>query len=175
MESAIHHRRAHYIEWEHIVPASKLATDHACWTKNLCKTKKGKKYHGRKCCEAIDEDFKLAESELYNLWPASGLINQLRKNYDYTALTFTDYKFGCKFIVDKAHHQIEPSDQAKGIVARASLYIYQKNHLKLAKQQQTLFELWDLLYPPTNTEIKWAKQVAQIEGYDNPFIKKYYA
>lgn len=175
MEAASSHTRSHNIEWEHIVPASKLATDHACWTKNICQHSSGKKYHGRKCCEHIDKDFRLAESELYNLWPANGLINQLRENYSYAALPFTDYAYGCKFIVDNFNHKIEPSDESKGIVARASLFIFKKNHLNLNKKQQDLFNLWDLLYPPREWELTWAKKVAKIEGYDNPYIAKYYS
>ena len=174
MEPANSHIRAHNMEWEHIVPASKLATGHACWTQNICQHNSGKKYHGRKCCENIDKEFQLAEAELYNLWPANGLINQLRENYSYAALPFTDYAYGCKFIVDNINHQIEPSDDSKGIVARASLFTFKKNHLPLDATQQDLFQLWDLLYPPSKWELTWAKKVASIEGYDNPYIAKYY-
>lgn len=175
MESAESHTRAHRVEWEHIVPASMLATGHACWTEDICVSRTGKKYHGRKCCEKIDDVFKIAESELYNLWPANGLINQLRENYHYAELPFTDYSYGCRFIIDRVNHQVEPSDEAKGTVARASLYIFHKNHLKLTKERETLFLRWDMLYPPSQWEIEWAKKVAEIEGYDNPYISKYYA
>lgn len=37
-------------------------------------------YKGRKCCEKIDATFQRAEAELYNLWPAEGLVNQARAN-----------------------------------------------------------------------------------------------
>lgn len=174
MESAEQHKRAHKIEWEHMVPASILATGHACWTKDICQKRDGKKYHGRKCCEKIDNVFRMAEAELYNLWPANGLINQFRQNYAYAALPFTDNTYGCRFIIDRKNRLIEPNDSAKGTVARASLFIFKRNHIALAKKQERLFNQWDLLYPPDAWEISWAKRVQEIEGYDNPYISKYY-
>ena len=174
MESAEGHSRAHRMEWEHIVPASVLGTGHECWTENICTKTNGEKYHGRKCCEKVDNEFRIAEAELYNLWPANGLINQLRENYHYAALPFTDYAYGCNFIVDPIHQLVEPNNHSKGTVARASLFVYEKNHIELAQDQKELFTEWDLFFPPEPWEIEWAKQVADIEGYANPYIEKYY-
>lgn len=76
MNNATHKLRAHRIEWEHIVPVEFFGHDFPCWRENLCETSAGKRYHGRACCEKVDFQFRRIESELFNLWPSVGLINQ---------------------------------------------------------------------------------------------------
>lgn len=170
MREADKFSRAHHIEWEHMVPASTLGKNHACWTEDLCVKKNGERYHGRSCCRLVDKAFRAAEAELYNLWPANGLINQLRDNYAYAIVPFTGRAYGCNFIIDRYNRRIEPGDIAKGVVARASLFISDKYHIALSSEQKRLFESWNHIYPPTEWEKSWAKQVAEIEGYDNPYI-----
>jgi deoxyribonuclease-1 len=173
MASANSHSRAHEIEWEHMVPASHLGHDRACWKEDLCTTKAGKPFHGRTCCRQVDKEFRTREAELYNLWPSDGLINQLRQNYEYTALPFSNPTYGCRFIIDKTRHLVEPDDKVKGIVARASLFMAHQYNIQFDREQLALFERWDMLYPPTEWEKTWAQSVKQYEGYDNPFITQH--
>ncbi len=174
MRSADEFKRAHQVEWEHMVPASYLGQGHPCWTQDLCTKHNGEKYHGRTCCRMVDKAFRRAEAELYNLWPADGLINQLRDNYEYASVPYTGRAYGCNFIIDKFHRRIEPGDNAKGVVARATLFVTEKYHLKLSEERKKLFHTWNTLYPPKPWEIKWAKEVAKIEGYTNPYIEQYH-
>ena len=94
MLAASHIKRAHQIEWEHMMPAENFGKHFTCWREKLCVNKKGRAYRGRKCCKKINPEFRKAEGELYNLWPAVGLINQLRSNYRYAALNNRQLTFG---------------------------------------------------------------------------------
>jgi len=112
-----------------------------------------------------------AEGELYNLWPAVGLINQLRSNYRYAALSNRQLTFGCDFKADKFLRKTEPTDRAKGIVARANLFMSDKYHINLSKSQRQLFEAWNKQFPANAWEKEWSQRIAMIEGYDNPYIQ----
>ncbi len=170
MESAGTHKRAHFVEWEHMVPASTLVGDARCWTKDICTHQDGSKYHGRKCCRSIDKEFRTKEAELYNLWPSNGLINQIRSNFQYAYVPHGASVKGCSFYIDSSNHLAEPNEQAKGVAARASLFMGQKYGVAFSQQQIELFETWDMLYPPSQWERTWAQAVALQEGYTNPFI-----
>lgn len=170
MDQASSHSRAHEIEWEHMVPASHLGENRACWTQDLCKTRKGKPYHGRTCCRIVDKTFRTREAELYNLWPSDGLINQLRQNYAYAALPYTHDTYGCRFIIDGTAHLVEPNDSAKGVVARASLFMAEHYGIRFDEDQKALFEHWNTLYPPDDWEKEWSRLVKNKEGYENTYI-----
>ena len=51
-----------------------------------------------------------------------GLINQARSNYRFGFVSSTDNTYGCAIKIDKKNRKVEPSDEAKGIVARAYLF-----------------------------------------------------
>ncbi len=111
-----------------------------------------------------------SEAELYNLWPAEGIINLVRSNYHYSKTDKNLNYYGCRFSVDKENHLVEPDDSVKGLVARANLFMKKKYHIKLSSQQHKLFTEWNKKFPPMDWEKVWARKVAEIEGYDNPFI-----
>lgn len=169
MEDADLQKRAHRVEWEHIMAAEHFGQQFECWRKPLC-TRNGKAYKGRACCEKIDPTFREMESELYNIWPEVGLVNQARSNYRFGILQESKTYYGCKLVIDKTRRRVEPPDNAKGIVARAYLFMSLHYQLPLSKGQQQLFWAWHKGFPPTQKEIEWAGQIAKIEGYENPYI-----
>lgn len=174
-------RRAKRIEWEHIVPAEAFGHHFKCWREKVCRKKNGKSYRGRKCCEKIDKQFRHAEAELYNLWPAVGAVNQYRSNYRFTDISSSEFKkanyfYGCPIIKVKTPGQkpkIAIQGENKGVVARAYLFMHDKYNLRMSKQQQRMFQAWDEQFKPTDWELTWAKKVAEIEGYSNPYIENH--
>lgn len=173
MQQALKIKRAHRLEWEHMMPAENFGRQFRCWREKICKDKKGRAYKGRKCCKKIDANFKRAEAELYNLWPAVGIINQKRSNYRYSPMQGTHDTYGCNFLADSKQRKAEPSDESKGLVARANLFMADKYNIRLSKSQRKLFEAWNKQFPPSKWERQWASQVAYNEGYDNPYITKH--
>ena len=164
MNSAIEKKRAHKVEIEHIVAADMFGHNLVCWQKNVC-GHHGKSYKGRKCCEKMDDRFQKMESELYNLWPAVGLVNIARSNYSYGVVNSTEKFYGCNFKINKASKEVEPANKAKGIVARATLFMSDKYHIPLSKNKQQLYLSWNKSFPPSKWEKEWALKVSTIEGY----------
>lgn len=141
----------------------------SCWQNNICEHH-GKHYKGRRCCEKLDPRFKQIESELYNLWPAVGLVNIARSNYSYGLIDSKEKFYGCDFKINKFTHEVEPSNEAKGIVARATLFMYDKYDIPLNDEKRQLYLRWHKQYPPSSWEKSWATQIFKIEGYSNPYI-----
>ena len=169
MNSAIEKKRAHKVEIEHMATADVIGHSLACWQNSICEHH-GKRYKGRKCCERMDDRFQKMESELYNLWPAVGLVNIARSNYSYGVVSNGEKFYGCDFKINKSTHEVEPSNKAKGIVARATLFMSYKYHIPLDDDKRVLYLQWHKQYPPSKWEKKWASQIAEIEGYRNPLI-----
>ena len=169
MNKARHIPRAHNVEWEHMMPAENFGRQFRCWREKLC-THKGKSFKGRKCCQKIDKKFNEAEGELYNLWPAVGVVNQARSNFRFTPLEGSDDFYGCPIKINARLRKVEPPDRAKGIVARANLFMSLKYKIKLSPSQRKLFEIWDKKFPPSAWELEWSQRIKKIEGYPNPYI-----
>lgn len=174
MQSAMGIERARRIEWEHMMPAENFGRQLPCWREAMCTNGAGE-YKGRKCCEKLSPEFRHMEAELYNLWPAVGAVNQARSNYRYAqfprAIFGNSSYHGCPILIDNSLRKVEPRDEAKGIVARANLFMSQKYGIKLSEEQRRLFETWNKEYPPTPWERVWSGKVAAIEGYSNNFIE----
>lgn len=170
MQAADSIKRAHRIEWEHVMAAEHFGQQFECWREPMCADSHGKPYKGRRCCEKIDAQFRHVEAELYNLWPEVGAVNQARSNYRFGVLPEqTDY-LGCAMKIDKASHRAEPPDSAKGIVARTYLFMTEHYGLSLSPSQRKLFIAWNKAFKPSVWEKQWALQVALIEGYENSYI-----
>jgi len=169
MQAASIKKRSLRVEFEHMTPAENFGRQFRCWREPLC-TRHGKPYKGRACCARSDSRFKQAEAELYNLYPAEGIVNQARSNYRYGLVDGTDTFYGCAIRIDKATRTAEPDDSVKGLVARATLFMSQQYQIKLSKSQRQLLVAWDRRFPPDVWEKEWASHIAAIEGYENPFI-----
>lgn len=172
MESARGVLVSRRIDWAHLMPVEHFGSQFKCWHEPLCE-KNGKQYSGRNCCNEINFIFRAAEAELYNIWPVVGLVNRVRANHQYARLTLKRDFYGCPIEVSDEKRKFEPSDRAKGIVARANLFMSYQYNIRLSKEQKTLFQAWNRQYPPTLWEISWANSVANIEGYENPYITQH--
>lgn len=136
-------RRANFIEYEHIVPAHAFGHFLPCW-----------KSGGRKNCTKTSKKFKMMEADLYNLVPAIGELNADRSNFTFTELYGEPRAYGdVDFEVDFKARKVEPSEIAKGQIARVYFYFQDKYNLPISKKQMKLFKAWDKMYPPTEFEI----------------------
>ncbi len=147
MSSANEKKRAHIVEIEHIFAADMFGHNLSCWQNSICEHH-GKHYKGRKCCENSNYQFREMESELYNLWPAVGLVNIARSNYSYAKVDSTDGFYGCDFKISKASKEVEPANKVKGIVARATLFMSDKYHIPLSENKRQLYLSWNKSFPP---------------------------
>ena len=66
--------RANRIELEHVVPAYAFGHSLSEWKNGhpKCVKKNGKKFKGRKCAKKINQEFRLMEADMHNLFPVIG-------------------------------------------------------------------------------------------------------
>jgi deoxyribonuclease-1 len=75
-----HKKRAKRIEWEHVVPAENFGRTFSEWREGhpQCVNSKGKSFKGRNCASKVNEEYRLMQSDMYNLFPAIGAVNAIR-------------------------------------------------------------------------------------------------
>ena len=96
--------RAHRIEWEHVVPASRMGEGRDCWSPDAetretlfpIECKKG--VSARECCRKVDPQFKQMEADLHNLRPTIGELNADRSNLPFGSVPMEPREYGmCDF------------------------------------------------------------------------------
>lgn len=152
--------RAERTEWEHIVPAWTFGHQRQCWQNG-----------GREHCVDDDPVFRAMEADLFNLYPSVGEVNGDRSNFNYGMASGVAPQYGqCKTKVDFGQRAAEPRDEAKGLVARTTFYMFDRYELNMSRQQQQLLMAWDKQYPVTAWETERNKRIAAIMGHANPFV-----
>lgn len=156
-------KRGERIEWEHVVPAHALGHTRPCWREPICRTKKGKAYKGRRCCEKVDPQFRAMVSDLRNLVPAVGELNGDRSNFSFTQLEGEPRHYGaCDFEVDHTLRKAEPMPGVRGDIARTYFYMQRTYQLPISYKQRRLFELWDKLDPLDEWEQERLRRIERI-------------
>lgn len=169
--------RENRLEFEHVVPAENFGRAFSSWRIGdpQCLGQSGA-YTGRKCAEKVDRDYRLMQADLHNLFPAVGAVNALRSNYRFMKIEKNiapAFPF-CAMKVRRGERQAEPPDAAKGVVARATLYmgdVYAPK-FRLSAGQKRLMEAWDRMYPVTREECVRSARREQIQGNANLRVKK---
>ncbi len=116
--------RADRLEWEHVVPAKRLAGDRACWKTghSMCvSTRTGKPFKGRRCCEkrGVDDEARHMINDLHNLVPSIGQVNGDRSNHPYGIVDGEPREYGsCDFEVGGSPKVAEPNPYIRGNAAR---------------------------------------------------------
>lgn len=169
-----HEKRASRVEWEHVVPAENFGRFFAEWREgaSVCEDEKTKRaFKGRKCAEKANRQYRLMQSDMYNLYPAIGAVNAIRSNYNYGMLPGVPNTFGvCPMKV--ADGRAEPPDYARGAIARSTLYMAAAytDIYRLSRQQRQLMEAWSRTYPVDRWECRRAKRIEAIQGNANEFV-----
>ena len=134
--------RAKIVEWDHVMPVEYFAKDLPCW-----------KEGGRKAC-AKDETFKIMESDMHNLVPAIGEINNDKSNFRFGEKLPKKGQYGnCELKIDFENRIVYPRAEIRGDIARIYLYMSKTYNIKLSKEDKKMFEKWHLENPIS----KWEK------------------
>ncbi|MFM2591306.1 endonuclease [Vibrio sp. TBV020] len=159
-------------EAEHVVPAENFGRTFIEWREGhpQCIDNKGKAFKGRKCAEKVNTEYRLMQSDLYNLVPAIGSVNASRQNYNFTMLPHAASDFGqCDVRID--NRKVQPPEQARGQIARTYLYfeaVYPR--YSMSKAQRQLMQAWDKQYPVTKVECQRAQRIEKQQGNTNPIL-----
>jgi deoxyribonuclease I len=151
--------RAKKIEWEHVVPAYTFGHHLPCWQNG-----------GRKACKK-DLLFNEIESDMHNLVPAIGEVNEKRSNYKYGYSEPKKIQFGnCEFEIDFKYKRAYPKDDIRGDIARIYFYMNEKYKIELSAQEKKMFEIWNKQDPVSKWERIKNNRVEQYQGNRNKFI-----
>ncbi len=183
-QTSSYHNRFNKLEWEHVVPAKKFGNSFPEWrnSNQMCENK-----GGRDCAKSLSMPFRLIYSDLYNIYPAIGALNAIRRDHPFVegdasiskyTLAKSYFKedgkldFGsCPIIIkDK---KVIPPNYSKGIIARAYLYmdkVYPK--FKLSRTEKQLFKKWNKIYPANEDECRRTKAIKNIQGNKNEIVIK---
>ena len=139
-------KRAHRLEWEHIVPVHAFGQSFPEWRNGHpdCKNRKGKPFKGRNCARKTSMTFRYMESDLYNLVPAIGEINGLRSNYSFAMIPGEKRAFGnCDMEIEG--RKAEPPPSKRGNIARTYFYMDRAypGHGIISKKNRKLFKAWE--------------------------------
>ncbi|MBO7484010.1 MAG: endonuclease [Alphaproteobacteria bacterium] len=169
-----HEKRAHKLEWEHVVPAENFGRAFAEWRDGHpnCIDSKGKPFKGRKCAEKMNKDFQLMQADMYNLYPAIGAVNAIRSNFNYAELPTAEITFGsCPMKIEGK--KVEPPEYTKGTIARTYLYFEEEYpSYRMSDSQKKMFEAWDKAHPVDAWECERARRIEKLQGNSNPFVKE---
>lgn len=170
--TAKHKKRAKRIEWEHVVPAENFGRTFSEWRDGhpQCVSSKGKSFKGRKCASKMNKEYRLMQSDMYNLFPAIGAVNAMRSNYNFVAQVDAKSGFGsCDMKID--NRKAEPPIEARGRIARTYLYMdatYKR--YSMSKSQKQLMSAWDRMYPLSDWECKRAERIEEIQENKNQIM-----
>ena len=166
--------RANRIEWEHLIPAENFGRQFPCWREGneKCVEKNGKSYKGRKCCEKINQKYRIMQADMHNLYPAVGELNGDRSNFRFDFEEASGGQYGeCKFDVLFKQRRARVKEELRGTIARTYLYFNKQYEMKLSKQEMRKFEAWNKQYPVNVWEVERNKRIAKTQGNTNEFIK----
>lgn len=165
--------RSKRVEWEHVVPAENFGRTFTEWREGdgQCVNNKGNAYKGRRCANKASKEYRLMQSDLYNLFPAIGAVNAMRSNYNFTMLPGERSDFGsCQMKID--NRKAEPPVTARGRIARTYFYMEQAySRYNMSKSQRQLMSAWDKQFPVSSWECKRAKRIEKLQGNVNNVIK----
>jgi endonuclease I len=174
-ESSTYESRSHTIEWEHVVPAYWFRTVSEdirnAWDIGhpKCVTSTGRVYKGRTCAQKVSPLFREMESDLYNLEPALGSLNAIRRDYGFGMIDGEARPYGVliDFEIDRDKNIIEPTDNIRGKVARIMIYMNNKFSVQFPDHNNTmeLMKQWDTQYPMSPWEIRKREILKNTYGY----------
>lgn len=166
--------RAARLEWEHLMPAHRFGGDRACWREGHERCDRdGRPYAGRACCarSGVDPEFRLMENDLHNLVPAVGEVNGDRSNHPAGIVDGEPRLYGaCDFELGGEETRAEATEDRRGDLARAYLYMAETYGIALTDAERSLLSEWSAADRPDDMEILRNRRISAIQGNANPFI-----
>ena len=134
--------------------------------------RRGKTFKGRRCAEKASREYRLMQADMYNLFPAVGAVNAVRRNSQYAELPDIRSSFGlCR--AKAQGNRFEPPDRSKGELARAVLYMDQEYPAyTLTPQEKSLFLIWSRQDPVDAWECTRARRIEALQGNENRIVKE---
>ncbi len=168
-------KRAHRLEWEHVVPAHAFGQSFPEWRDGdpRCISSKGKPFKGRRCTEKLNVPYHYMQADMHNLVPAIGEVNGLRSNYSFAMIPGEARQFGlCDMEI--SNRKAEPPESVRGDIARTYLYMddsYPGRGI-ISKKTRKLFDAWDKQDRVDQWECERELRIRAIQGNGNKFVNR---
>ena len=147
--------RAARIEWEHVVSMWQVGHQLQCWQDG-----------GRSNCAKVNNKYRHMETDLHNLVPSIGEINNDRSNHKHGMIEGEPRIYGENIDaeVDFKAGIFEPRPEVRGDIARIYFYMQQKYGLSYSSQQTQLFNAWSNSDPIDSWERERNLAIAALQG-----------
>lgn len=173
--TSVYKKRAKRTEIEHVLPAENFGRSFTEWRvgHRKCIDNNGKAFKGRRCAEYTNHQYRLLQSDLYNLVPAIGAVNAARQNFNFTMIAKSNnskYRtFGsCSMLIDSRSRKAQPPKHSRGSIARTYLYMDSAYSMySMSRQQKKLMLAWDRMYPVSRWECYRAEIIKSLQGNVN--------
>jgi endonuclease I len=109
-----------------------------------------------------------ARADIYHLFPSEIQINGLRGSLPFRECEHESDIEGA--ICESSTRGFEPPDEHKGVVARAMFYISVLYGLSIDQHQEKTLREWASSHPVSNSEVRRADKIKEVQGNRNPFI-----
>ncbi|MCL7946054.1 endonuclease [Marinobacter sp. ATCH36] len=116
---------------------------------------------------ADDDRYRQIASDLHNIVPVRSRVEMRRRNARFEELGAVARPDECG--IRESAQFFEPPERVKGDVARTVAYMVETYDLPWAGATR-VFEGWNRLDPPDDRELTRHRQVADIQGNENPFV-----
>jgi len=171
-------KRANRIEWEHVLPASLMGQQLACWGSERrqyeqCVKSTGRLRSGRDCCLKVNDTYRRAHNDLVGLVPAVGELNADRSNYRYGLIEGEPRKYGaCDFEVQ--NRVAEPPEEIRGDISRIQLYLLGAYGPELGfdfdEPRLEMLRKWDAEDPVSDWERERNRRIRARQGSGNSLV-----
>lgn len=114
-----------------------------------------------------DDRYRQIASDLHNMVPVRSRIEMSRRNARYEELGNVSGPDECG--IRESAQFFEPPQKVKGDIARTVAYMVDTYDLPWAGASR-VFKSWNQLDPPDDRELTRHRQIADIQGNENPFV-----
>lgn len=136
----------------YIYPLSEVRSALNCGTSSQCEN---------------DDRYRQIASDLHNIVPVRSRVEMRRRNSRYEQLADGIKADECG--IRESAQFFEPPEKAKGDVARTVAYMVDTYDLPWAGATR-VFKSWNQMDPPDDRELTRHRQVAELQGNENPFV-----
>jgi endonuclease I len=142
-------------EWEHVVPASWIASAEGCSSRKECST----------------AGYKAATSDPFGLVPANGRLNAVRDDNDYADLddnSEVSEEGACDFKVVRYANgtYVDPPGRVEGDLARITLYLLDRHGYAVDPDYVELMKKWSAEDPIDATERRRIRSIKALVNWD---------
>ncbi|MGH1374516.1 MAG: endonuclease [Cellvibrionaceae bacterium] len=144
---------------EHVMPTSWMAAHYGCKNRHACPV----------------DLYQHAAADLHNLWPSIHKINAARNNLAYANIKdeshriYEDICEDAERLGTKSGGLFEPTESARGEIARSLLYMELAYGLPLGRDRKMLLK-WAEKDPVSEEELRRNKEIFKIQRRRNPYI-----